>query len=175
MNMNDKLKREIAALGDLSRSELVELWMKAYGCPPPKGIKQGLLVRAAAWHLQQRRLGGLSAESRRELKSAMRRLCSDHTEPAVKSGTANAVSDLAGDASAHVPASVQESGTDPGNAARVMPQPGARLMREWNGKMNVIDVIDGGFSFEGKTYRSLSAIARRITGARWSGPRFFGL
>ncbi len=48
-------------------------------------------------------------------------------------------------------------------------------MREWNGRMNVVDVIDGGFSFEGKTYRSLSAIARRITGARWSGPRFFGL
>ncbi|MEO8456540.1 MAG: DUF2924 domain-containing protein [Chloroflexota bacterium] len=40
-----------------------------------------------------------------------------------------------------------------------MPQPGARLMREWNGRMNVVDVIDGGFSFEGKTYRSLSAIA----------------
>ncbi len=175
MNRNDKLKGEIAALGDLSRSELVELWVKAYGCRPPKGIKQGLLLRAATWHLQQRRLGGLSAESRRLLKSAMRRLNSNRTEPAVRSGAANAVSDLAGHASVHVPASVQEGGTDPTNAARVVPQPGARLMREWNGRMNIVDVIDGGFSFEGKTYRSLSAIARRITGARWSGPRFFGL
>ena len=52
---------------------------------------------------------------------------------------------------------------------------GARLMREWNGRMHVVDVTDGGFVFDGKTYRSLSAIARRITGVNWSGPRFFGL
>ena len=47
-------------------------------------------------------------------------------------------------------------------------------MREWNGRMHIVDVADDGFLFDGKTYRSLSAIARRITGARWSGPRFFG-
>ena len=48
-------------------------------------------------------------------------------------------------------------------------------MREWNGKTHVVDVVDRGFVFDGKSYRSLSAIARRITGAHWSGPRFFGL
>ena len=48
-------------------------------------------------------------------------------------------------------------------------------MREWNGRMHVVDVTDDGFLFDGKPYRSLSAIARRITGAHWSGPRFFGL
>jgi hypothetical protein len=48
-------------------------------------------------------------------------------------------------------------------------------MREWNGRMHLVDVTDNGFVFDGKTYRSLSAIARRITGAHWSGPRFFGL
>lgn len=175
MHRNGKLEGEIAVLGDLSRSGLVDRWVKAYGCPPPKGIKQGLLMRAVAWHLQQRRLGGLSAESRRVLKVAMRRLSADHAGRAAVAGIANAATDLAGDASAHSPASRQESGSDPSNAARVMPRPGARLMREWNGRMHVIDVIDGGFCFEGKTYRSLSAIARRITGARWSGPRFFGL
>jgi hypothetical protein len=41
--------------------------------------------------------------------------------------------------------------------------------------MHLVDVTDNGFVFDGKTYRSLSAIARRITGAHWSGPRFFGL
>jgi hypothetical protein len=54
-------------------------------------------------------------------------------------------------------------------------RPGTRLMREWNGRMHLVDVTDNGFVFDGKTYRSLSAIARRITGAHWSGPRFFGL
>ncbi len=54
-------------------------------------------------------------------------------------------------------------------------QPGARLIREWNGVSHVVEVIEGGFIWNGDRHRSLSAIARAITGARWSGPRFFGL
>jgi Protein of unknown function (DUF2924) len=54
-------------------------------------------------------------------------------------------------------------------------QPGARLLREWNGTTHVVDVLPGGFLWNGTPHRSLSAIARAITGARWSGPRFFGL
>lgn len=53
--------------------------------------------------------------------------------------------------------------------------PGTRLVREWNGR--TIDVIatDGGMVWEGRTYRSLSAITREVTGTAWSGPRFFGI
>ena len=54
-------------------------------------------------------------------------------------------------------------------------KPGGRLLREWNGVTHVVDVTDGGFVWKGETWRSLSAIAREITGAHWSGPRFFGL
>jgi hypothetical protein len=54
-------------------------------------------------------------------------------------------------------------------------QPGAKLLREWNGVTHVVDVTEGGFIWKGTTYRSLSRIAREITGAHWSGPRFFGL
>lgn len=53
-------------------------------------------------------------------------------------------------------------------------KPGARLLREWNGATHCVDVTDAGFLWQGQTYRSLSAIARAITGAHWSGPRFFG-
>ena len=53
---------------------------------------------------------------------------------------------------------------------------GARLVREWNGESHVIDASeDGGFIWKKTRYASLSAVARAITGARWSGPRFFGL
>ena len=52
---------------------------------------------------------------------------------------------------------------------------GTRLIREWNGKEHIVDVVDGGFLFDGETYGSLSKIARAITGAHWSGPRFFGV
>ena len=53
--------------------------------------------------------------------------------------------------------------------------PGTRLVREWNGVTHTVDVTDLGLEWRGKRYGSLSEIAREITGARWSGPRFFGL
>lgn len=52
---------------------------------------------------------------------------------------------------------------------------GARLVREWNGVSHVVDVSEDGVFYRGECYASLSAVARRITGAHWSGPRFFGL
>ena len=54
-------------------------------------------------------------------------------------------------------------------------KPGARLLRAWNGTTHVVDVLPEGFLWNGRPHRSLSAIARAITGARWFGPRFFGL
>ncbi len=52
---------------------------------------------------------------------------------------------------------------------------GGRLLREWNGVTHVIDTTPEGYLWQGQHHRSLSAIARAITGAQWSGPRFFGL
>lgn len=53
--------------------------------------------------------------------------------------------------------------------------PGARLVREWNGQTIVVEVRSDGFWWKERTWRSLSQIARTVTGAHWSGPRFFGL
>ena len=53
--------------------------------------------------------------------------------------------------------------------------PGTRLIREWNGRTIAVEVLEEGFLWEERTYRSLSEIARAVTGAHWSGPRFFGL
>jgi hypothetical protein len=60
-------------------------------------------------------------------------------------------------------------------ATEIRLRPGTRLVRSWNGTGYSVLVTEGGFLFEDQTYRSLSHIARAITGARWSGPRFFGL
>ena len=54
-------------------------------------------------------------------------------------------------------------------------KPGMRLYREWSGKTHVVEVTEKGVFWNGQHHRSLSAVARAITGARWSGPRFFGL
>ncbi len=54
-------------------------------------------------------------------------------------------------------------------------KPGSRLVREWHGRTHTVEVTEDGFGYEGKSYRSLTKIAFDITGAQWSGPRFFGL
>jgi Protein of unknown function (DUF2924)/Recombinase len=54
-------------------------------------------------------------------------------------------------------------------------KPGARLVREWRGHTHTVSVTEDGFEYAGTNYPSLTKIARKITGAHWSGPRFFGL
>ncbi|MHA1560383.1 MAG: DUF2924 domain-containing protein [Alphaproteobacteria bacterium] len=137
-----RLEREIDALADLARSELVERWRTHYRTEPPKGISRSLLIRAVAYEMQAKRYGGLKPATDRRLGRI-----------------ANGAAD----------------GNHGSRKASPRLHPGARLVREWNGVSHVVDVIKGGFIWKGERHRSLSAIARAITGARWSGPRFFGL
>lgn len=62
-----------------------------------------------------------------------------------------------------------------GARPRATLQAGARFHREWQGRHHEVVVGEGGFEWSGQTYRSLSEVARAITGTRWNGPRFFGL
>ena len=74
-------------------------------------------------------------------------------------------------------APLSEAGAAGGFSPRrnVALSPGTRLIREWNGRTIAVEVREDGFVWEDRTYRSLSEIARAVTGAHWSGPRFFGL
>ena len=74
---------------------------------------------------------------------------------------ARAVRDLAGGRSLKAP------------AAKI--KPGTRLLREWQGVVHEVVVLEDSVRYRGKDWPTLSAVAREITGARWSGPRFFGL
>ena len=58
---------------------------------------------------------------------------------------------------------------------RITVSPGARLIREWNGRTIAVLTTETGFIWEERVYRSLTQIAREVTGAHWSGPRFFGI
>lgn len=64
---------------------------------------------------------------------------------------------------------------DGGITAALALKPGTRLVREWHGQTYHVLVCDEGYEYDQRRYRSLSQIARQITGAAWSGPRFFGL
>lgn len=159
---------EITRIGDLDRDELVAHWTRIYRCPPPLGVRRELLRYAVAWELQTKRLGGLSVEARKELKAAIANVATKLTRPE-QCGTGAAASVVGNPLTNGDTASCKE----PNKRSNL--QTGARLIREWNGRTNVVDVVHGGFLFEGRSYRSLSAIARKITDAHWSGPRFFGL
>jgi hypothetical protein len=67
------------------------------------------------------------------------------------------------------------AGSSPKSPPLRKAQTGTILVREWQGNPHRVTVLDDGVSFNGKRYRSLSEVAREITGSRWSGPRFFGL
>ena len=68
-----------------------------------------------------------------------------------------------------------EAKSDIAKTRRVRLKPGARLIREWRGETQEVLVTEDGFLWRGENWRSLSVIAREMTGTRWSGPRFFGL
>lgn len=75
----------------------------------------------------------------------------------------------------NLPAASRPTNFDVRTPVIVKPATGTRLVREWRGRTHMVDIEESSFVYRGKSYRSLSAIARAITGARWSGPRFFGL
>lgn len=62
-----------------------------------------------------------------------------------------------------------------GNTSPAKAMPGSHLVREWNGRTYQVEVVESGYVMDGRTWRSLSAIAKHITGSHWSGPRFFGV
>jgi len=115
------------------------------GRSEPPRISRDLLMRAVAYRLQELAFGGLPKWARQSLAGS----------------------------------SIDSDATDPGKSAPKQEEPrlkpGARLIREWRGRTHTVIVLDDGFEFEGKPYLSLTQIAGEITGAHWSGPRFFGL
>ena len=129
----------------MTRAELVKIWTNDFGGPPPKGISTRLLKLSAAYNRQAEQYGGLKPATRKRLAAAAQ-------EQKTGQGSANKTT-----------------------SKNVAPAPGTRLVREWHGRSHAVDIHDGYVVYEGCSYSSLSAVARAITGARWSGPRFFGL
>ncbi|MCB1376787.1 MAG: DUF2924 domain-containing protein [Alphaproteobacteria bacterium] len=146
----ERVAAEVAALSELPREALVELWEQRFSCAPPKGCGRPLLELAAAYAIQEKAFGGLKAAARRVLDR----------EP-VPDG-------------AVIDQPRRRRNSRPADARRPL-KPGTRLVREWNGRTHHVEVVADGFVWNGGTHRSLSVIAREITGAQWSGPRFFGL
>lgn len=159
------LEKEIGKLAILPREELARRWSKTFASPPPRGIKRGLLELGIAWQLQVSQYGAVSPATKRQ----MQKFIAARRAKSLRHSKDGSVAD--GSVSKEIGRQ-----TLPAQPASSVPlSPGTRLVREWHGRTHHVDVIENGFLFEGKTHASLSAIAMQITGAHWSGPRFFGL
>lgn len=70
---------------------------------------------------------------------------------------------------------MQHSQSSEGSIPQPRMKPGTRVIRRWKGEIHEVDVTETAYQYRDHKYRSLSEIARKITGTRWSGPAFFGL
>jgi len=138
---SDELAREVAHLLPLDVPALRARWTEVFGVAPSPSLRRGPLVRAIAYALQERALGGLKLSTDRLL-------------------------DRVGKA-------------DSGESRKPMGKPraaaGTVLIREWGGVSHRVTMHEDDVVYDGHHYKSLSEVARAITGARWSGPLFFGL
>jgi len=137
----EDLAREVAALPTLDAAALKQRWAALFGGDPPPNLGHSMLIRALAYRLQEKALGGL--------KPSVQRILDRVTE----TGSL---------------AALERIRKRPASAGTV-------LIRRWRGVTHRVTVLDHDVVYRGRRYKSLSEVARAITGTRWSGPLFFGL
>jgi Protein of unknown function (DUF2924) len=135
------LAREIASLSELDAEVFRQRWKGLFGGDPSPCLGRSLMVRALAYRLQERALGGLKLPTQRILD----RVCEGREKAAA----------------ARIPKRRAGAGTV--------------LIREWRGATHRVTVLDHDVVYRGRRYKTLSEVARAITGTRWSGPLFFGI
>ena len=138
---------QLARLETLPMDELKPRWRALFGTEPP-GYNRKFLIKRLAYRIQEIAHGGLP----REANDRMSRFLEEE-----------GYDDLG------------RPGAKPKTKMNATPVAGTVFVREWNGERHEVRAVTDGFEYRGKQYKSLSAVARDITGTRWNGPRFFGL
>ena len=154
--MPTDLAAEIAALPRLRVSELRTKFASVFGEPTPSHNKVWL-VKRIAWRLQALAEGGLSERARRRAAELVQE------------------ADLRLSAPSDGPAPSEPPALVRWPVDERVPRPGTILTRRYKGRTITVEVLEHGFGYEGQVYRSLSAVAKVITGSHCSGRFFFGL
>ena len=159
------VQQQIEELRHLPVSRLRERYADAFGEPTTSGNRQWLF-RRVAWRIQSLAEGDLSERARRravelarDVDVRVRPPCDGEPDEAVRTGTRLVT----------ITGRIASSGNDR------LPAPGSVLRRAFKGADHEVTVLPQGFEYEGKVYRSLSAVATAITGSHWNGFLFFGL
>ena len=150
MNTRQSQQTVLQTLARIERMDVNELrdqWRTLFGAEPPASYAKAQLIRRMAWRVQEVRFGGLSdrAQQRLDMIADRDELANGRKRP-------------------------------PKPRKRAALAAGTRLVRQWRGVEHVVTALaDGGFEWDSRRYRTLSAVAKAITGQHVSGPRFFGL
>ena len=142
---------EIAELRQMTIADLVERYEALHG-RPPRSKNRSWLWRRCAWKLQEARFGGLSETAKRRLQELIGEI--------------------------EIPAASQRTnarGTLCAPRRGASPAPGNVLVRQYKGREIRVTAVEGGFTYDGVVYKSLTAVARSVTGSAWNGRLFFGL
>jgi hypothetical protein len=143
--MQSTVLKQVTALQRMGLDALRQQWRALFGTEPPAAYASVQLVRRLAWRIQELHYGGLSEAAQRRL----RQIADDD----------------------HLASGRQRPAKRKGGLAA-----GTRLVRHWHGVEHIVTATaDGGFEYQGKRYRTLTAVAKLISGQHCSGPRFFGL
>ncbi|MHB9036313.1 MAG: DUF2924 domain-containing protein [Armatimonadota bacterium] len=148
--MTDSITRQIADLHNMSHLELQRLWTTLYGTNPP-AYNRKHLVKRLAYRLQELTYGGLSERAKAKMQAILESSGLDENagEPKKRRRRTQSRKDA--------------------------PVAGTRLVREWNGREYEVICVHGGYEYDGRLYRSLTAVTKAITGSHWNGRAFFGI
>ncbi len=155
--MDENVPAQLCALRRMTVAELRERHLQLFGTETRSRHKDQLFKRLA-WRIQELEHGGLSDRAKRRAEQIASDLDARFLPPK-KTGD--------GRAAVTVPAQIRSAGP------RLLP--GTILQREYRGEVHQVVVLDRGFEYEGKVYRSLSGVAKHIAGTSWNGNLFFGL
>lgn len=159
--MSKSIAAQVLALEDMTVAQLRERWKEVFG-EETKQRHRRYLIKRLAWRLQEDQLPKLTPEQEERVQQYMR----EYEAMPPEKWFPNAGRGRKTTASKMPPGKPQR---------RRLPQPGSVITRNWKGHQVAVKVLTKGFEFQGRIYRSLSGIAREVTGTSWNGWKFFGL
>ena len=158
--MNGSTMAEIEALRSLKATDLRNKYREVF-IGEPRSWNRDFLFRRIAWELQSKAAGGLSDRAFERISEIAGEAERIFRERPVTNGLGKQAE--------------PSGGRSPSSKALANLPVGAVLTRSFDRRCVVVTVLADGFEYQSRKYRSLSAIAREVTGTQWSGPRFFGL
>ncbi len=142
------IENVIKELKSLSRCQLIKKWQETFKKTPSRFLRREFLIKHLAWEIQVQSQGGYTPQTEKKLEALAKDL---EQNKDIKAENIKLKSNI------------------------LTIKAGTKLIREYQGINHEVLVLDKGFKYNQKTYKSLSAIANEVTGTRWNGKVFFGI